>query len=58
MVDQEYNIMSAVVCKECGYSFTDKEPGKYFCPNCSKEMKFMKFEAFCGAKPGELYDKD
>jgi len=33
--------MNAVVCKECGYSFTDKEPGN-----------------FCGAKPGELYEKD
>lgn len=50
--------MNAVVCKECGYSFTDKAPDKYFCPNCAKEMKFMKIEAFCGAKPGELYEKD
>lgn len=50
--------MNAVVCKECGYSFTDKKPDKHFCPNCSKEMKFMKIEAFCAAKPGELYEKD
>ena len=58
MFNQDYNIMSAVVCKECGYSFTDKESGKYYCPNCSKEMKFLKLEAFCGAKPGEIYEND
>ncbi len=50
--------MNAVACKECGYSFENKEPGKFFCPNCSKEMKFLKIEAFCGAKPGELYEKE
>lgn len=48
--------MNAIVCKECGYSFENKEPGKYFCPNWSKEMKFIKFEAFCGAKPNELHE--
>jgi len=48
--------MKAIVCKECGFSFQDdnKEPGKYFCPNCAKDMKFIKFEAFCGAKPVDL----
>ncbi len=48
--------MKAIVCKECGYSFENKDPGKYFCPNCSKEMKFFKFEAYCGAKPNELHE--
>jgi len=46
--------MNTVVCKECGYSFADKEPGTYFCLNCYRKMKFLKLEAFCGAKPGEL----
>ncbi|MFX1390679.1 MAG: hypothetical protein ACFE9Z_11495 [Promethearchaeota archaeon] len=46
--------MKAVVCKNCGYSFENKEPAKYFCPNCSKEMKFIKLKTFCGAKPNEL----
>ncbi len=48
--------MKAVVCKDCGYSFQIKEPGKYFCPNCSKEVMFIEFEAFCGAKPNELHE--
>lgn len=50
--------MNAIVCKECGYSFEYKEPGVHYCLNCSKDMKFIKFEAFCGAKPGELHQRD
>jgi rubrerythrin len=50
--------MKAVVCKECGYSYEDAEPGIDYCPNCSKEVKFINFEAFCGAKPGELHQRD
>jgi hypothetical protein len=46
--------MNAIACKNCEYSFESMEEGKYFCPNCSKEMKFIKVEAFCGAKPNEL----
>jgi len=49
--------MKSVACKECGYSFDNKNPGTYYCPNCSKEMKFMKIEAFYRAKPVELYEK-
>ncbi|MFX0106640.1 MAG: hypothetical protein ACFE75_14290 [Candidatus Hodarchaeota archaeon] len=49
--------MNIIVCKECGYSFENKEEGKYFCPNYSKEMKFYKFEAFCGAKPNKLHER-
>jgi len=48
--------MKAIVCKECGYSFKNKKAGMYFCTNCSKEMDFIKFEAFCGAKPNELQE--
>ena len=48
--------MKAVVCKEYGFSYHDKEPGYRYCPNCSKEVKFIKFEAFCGAKPNELHE--
>ncbi|MFW9827951.1 MAG: hypothetical protein ACFFEY_10180 [Candidatus Thorarchaeota archaeon] len=48
--------MKAVICKNCGYPFEDKEPGKYFCPNCSKKMNFIKLEAFCGAKPNKLQE--
>ncbi|MFX1426071.1 MAG: hypothetical protein ACFFBE_06430 [Promethearchaeota archaeon] len=48
--------MKSIVCKECGYSFENRKPGKYFCPNCSIEMKFFKFEAFCSAKPNELHE--
>jgi hypothetical protein len=48
--------MKVVVCKECGFTIENKNPGKYFCENCSKEMKFFTIQAFCGAKPdNELY---
>jgi len=51
--------MRVVMCKECGHSFKDGRPsGEYFCPGCQKKKKFLKFEAFCGAKPGELYQKE
>ena len=50
--------MKAVVCKECGYSYDNKEPGVYYCPNCDKNINFFKLEAFCGAKPNELYEND
>ena len=50
--------MNAIVCKECGYSYEYKKPGFHYCPNCSKDVKFIKFEAFCGAKPGELHQRD
>lgn len=50
--------MKTVMCKECGHSFDDgREPGMYYCPGCEKEMNFIKFEAFCGAKPNELHEK-
>ena len=53
-----FNYMSLFysVCKECGYSFKKREPGKYFCPNCNKEKKFLKLELFDGAKPSEIHD--
>lgn len=49
--------MKAVICKECGYSSEKEEPGLNYCPQCQKEVKFIKLEAFCGAKPGELHEK-
>ncbi|MBD3254567.1 MAG: hypothetical protein GF383_05715 [Candidatus Lokiarchaeota archaeon] len=50
--------MDVVVCKECGHSFNDgRDPGKYYCPGCEKEMKFYEFNAFCGSKPGGLHEK-
>ncbi len=50
--------MNIVMCKDCGFSFKNKPEGSYDCPNCNKEVKFIKVEAFCGAKPNELYDHD
>lgn len=49
---------SDVVCKTCGFSYHDKPEGTYFCPNCGKEVKFIKFQAFCGGKPNELQEQD
>ena len=49
---------SDVVCKTCGFSYHDKPDGMYFCPNCGKEAKFVKFQAFCGGKPNELQEQD
>lgn len=50
--------MSPIVCKECGYSLEKKEPGIYYCPNCEREKKFLRFDAFCGSKPGELHEQN
>jgi len=50
--------MKAVICKECGYSIDDKETGTYYCPNCEKETKFYRVQAFCGSKPNELNISD
>ena len=50
--------MKAVICKECGYSFENKEEGKYFCLNCRKEMRFLKLELFDGAKPSEIHENE
>jgi len=50
--------MNAVVCKECGLTIENKEPGTYYCENCAKEMIFFKIDAFCGSKPGEVYEHD
>jgi hypothetical protein len=51
--------MKAVVCKECGYSIENKDPGIYFCENCKKDSKFYMIQAFCGSKPdSELYEQN
>ncbi len=46
------------VCRECGFSYKNREPGKYFCPNCNKEMKFLKMELFDGVKPSEIHENN
>ncbi|MGM0467948.1 MAG: hypothetical protein ACQERB_03980 [Promethearchaeati archaeon] len=34
-----------LICKECGLSLEEeKEPGKYYCPNCGKYTDFFKTE--------------
>lgn len=49
--------MKVVICKDCGFSIENKEPGVYYCENCSKERKLFQIQAFCGAKPdNELYE--
>jgi len=50
--------MNVIICKECGYSVQSKGPGFQHCPQCQKEVKFIKFEAFCGAKPDELHERN
>ncbi|MGV9173598.1 MAG: hypothetical protein ACOC44_00935 [Promethearchaeia archaeon] len=49
--------MSTVVCEECGYSMDNKEPGKYNCPNCNLKRRFLRFDAFCGSKPGGFHER-
>ena len=57
-----HNLMNSMkyyaVCKECGFHFENKESGFYYCPQCEKEMKFLKLELFDGVKPSEIHEKD
>lgn len=47
-----------VICKDCGFTFDDKEEGgNYYCPQCQKKRKFYSFTFGCGGKPSELYEK-
>ncbi|MFX0037597.1 MAG: hypothetical protein ACFE9I_18410 [Candidatus Hermodarchaeota archaeon] len=50
--------MFYAVCKDCGFSFENKESGYYFCPQCNKKVKFSKLELFDGARPSELHEND
>ena len=50
--------MFYAVCKECGFSFENREPGFYNCPQCKKLVKFLKLELFDGAEPSEIHEKD
>ena len=51
--------MKVVACKECGLTIENKDPGVYYCENCSKDMKFFTVQALCGAKPdSELYEHE
>ena len=45
-------------CSNCKYIRDNTEPGNYTCPFCEKTVPFFKFEAFCGAKPGKIYETD
>lgn len=50
--------MNTVVCKECGFSFENKEQGYYYCTQCRKKVKFLKLELFDGVKPFEIHEND
>lgn len=45
-----------IICKRCGFSYENKAPGKYYCPQCQKMVEFLKLELFDGSKPGKIYD--
>ena len=47
-----------IICKICGLSFENAEPGMRYCVQCGKIVRFYKLQLFDGAKPGELYDSD
>ena len=47
--------MKYAICNECNYIFENKDPGIYHCPSCQKDIKFFRFQAFCGAKPSEIH---
>ncbi len=47
-----------IICKICGLSHENREPGTYYCPQCEEEVRFYKLELFDGSKPGDLYDLD
>ncbi|MCJ7648188.1 MAG: hypothetical protein MUP85_06215 [Candidatus Lokiarchaeota archaeon] len=47
-----------IICKICGLSHENGEPGIYFCPQCEEEVRFYKLELFDGSKPGDLYDSE
>jgi len=46
------------VCKECGFSFENRDQGYYYCPQCKKILKFLRLELFDGVKPSEIHDND
>jgi rubrerythrin len=51
--------MKTVVCRECGFSIENNNPGEYYCENCGEIKKFFMIQAFCGSKPdNELYEQD
>lgn len=46
------------ICKKCGFTIENIDPGSYYCPQCKKEVQFYKLELFDGSKPGKIYEKD
>lgn len=54
----DLTIMKWVICSNCKYVKHNAEPGTYKCPSCEQNVPFFKFEAFCGSKPGKIYDRN
>jgi len=50
--------MKWAICSNCNHVLQNTHSGTYTCPSCQKTVPFFKFEAFCGAKPGKIYEKD
>ena len=50
--------MKWVICSNCNHVLKDTFPSTYKRPSCQKTVQFFKFEAFCGAKPGKIYERD
>lgn len=50
--------MKWAICSNCKHVLLNTPPGTYTCPSCQKTVPFFEFEAFCGAKPGKIYEKD
>ena len=46
------------ICKKCGFTIENKDPGNYYCPQCKKVDQFFKLKLFDGSKPGKIYEKD
>lgn len=49
--------MKWAICSNCNHVLKDTSPGNYMCPSCKETVPFFKFEAFCGAKPGKVYER-
>jgi len=50
--------MFYIVCKECGFTVENKDPGYYYCPQCKINLKFLKLVLFDGVKPSEIHEND
>ncbi len=50
--------MKWAICSNCNHVLQNTPPGTYTCPSCQETVPFFKFEAFCGARPGKIYERD